>query len=250
MAAASGSNNQRLDCSSHEVTIPGSNLIVSLPPPVELMCCNEAAPLNSNCQPVIAEHELDRLPPDGCHEPGCSGSFCSNEQTGVSAQQTIMEPHILQISESTVHPQRLEDLLSERTSPMHLGGTGFQPVVSYADSLSSARDTIVPTQHRLSDAVVESVPSNHHTTDNTINSSRSSSEHLRSTGFQQDQGNQLFPNFMSLSWIPIQAVYADPFQNELFRIRKQSDSCNKKHEDKVVFFVSFLRNLTTCLLMT
>lgn len=53
-------------------------------------------------------------------------------------------------------------------------------------------------------------------------SERSPLEHLRSVGVQLDQGNQLIPNFMSMGWVPAQAVYAHPFQNELLRIQKQN----------------------------
>ncbi|XP_020580653.1 uncharacterized protein LOC110024818 isoform X2 [Phalaenopsis equestris] len=217
----------------------GSNPVVSL-----MTRCNDAAPLSSTtCQLAIADNELDRLSPVRCQGVLSSGPFCSIEQTGVSAQQTIEEPPILQIPESTVHPQRLQDFFSERIPSMNLRGTGIQQVVGSADSLSSTVHTIVPAQHRILDVVAETGPSNHNITDNTLNpstsledvpSERATSEHLRSTGVQLDQGNQLFPNFMSASWAPAQAVFADPFQNELFRIRKQNDSCSKRHEDKKV----------------
>ncbi|KAL0914065.1 hypothetical protein M5K25_017570 [Dendrobium thyrsiflorum] len=241
IVASASENNQGLDC-SHDVAIPRSN--VSLPPPMELMCSNDAAPLSfTNCQSAIAEHDLDRLPPVGCQEAACSGPYCSVGQTEVPAQQTIMEPPVHPIPEITGHPCRPQDVLPERLSFIDLRGTGVQQIVDCAEPLSSARHSIVPAQHRILGAAMENVPSNQQITDNILHPSRSQedlplerapSEHLRSAGVQLDQGNQLIPNFMSMGWVPAQPVYADPFQNELLRIRKQSDSYTKKHEDKKV----------------
>ncbi|PKA60165.1 Helicase protein MOM1 [Apostasia shenzhenica] len=60
------------------------------------------------------------------------------------------------------------------------------------------------------------------------------SETLRSTDIQSDPRNQFSQSFPSMGWVPPQAICADPFQNELYRIHKQDDSCTKKHDEKKI----------------
>lgn len=162
---------------------------------------------------------------------GCTDS------TTVSAQQTIMDSPILQIPESIAHPIRLEDHLPERTSFVHLGGTGIQESGGSTDSLSSYLHTTVPAQRNLHSAMETPDPSR---SQEDLTSERAPSECLRSTGAQLEQGNELFSNLMPMNWVQPQAIYADPFQNEICRILKQNDLCSKKHEDKVAFFSSIL----------
>lgn len=79
-------------------------------------------------------------------------------QTGVSTQQTIMDPPILQISESTTCHLSLEDLLSERASSIHLGETIVQLSEGCTDSLSSNRHTTVSAQQTIMDSPILQIP--------------------------------------------------------------------------------------------
>lgn len=171
---------------------------------------------------------------------GCTDSLSSERHTTVSALQTIMDSPILQIPESIAHPLRLEDDLPERTSIVHLGGTGIQESGGCTDSLSSDRHTTGPAQRNLDSAMEIPDPSRYQ---EDLTSERAPSECLRSTGAQLEQGNLLFSNLVPMNWVQPQAFYADPFQNEICRILKQNDACYKKHEDKVAFFSSILNNL-------
>ncbi|PKU83925.1 uncharacterized protein LOC110102857 isoform X2 [Dendrobium catenatum] len=203
VTSASG-NNQGLDC-SHDVANPRSN--VSLPPPMELMCSNDAAPLSfTNCQSSIAEPDLDRVPPVGCQAEARSGPYCSVGQSEVPAQPTIMEPPVHPILDITEHPLTPQDVLPEELAYIHLRETDNQQITE---------NILDPSRSQ------EDLPSE-----------RAPSEDLRSAGVHLDQGNQLIPDFLSIGWVPAQPIYADPFQNELLRIRKQNDSCTKKHEEK------------------
>lgn len=153
--------------------------------------------------------------------------------TGVSTQQTIMDPPILEIPESIAHPLRLEDHGPERTSSVHHGGTGIQELGGCSDSLSSDRHTTIPAQRNLCSASDTLDPSR---SQEDLTSERAPFECLGSNGAQQEQGSQLFSNLMPMNWVQPQTFYADPFQNEICRILKQNESCSKKYEDKVAFF--------------
>ncbi|KAG0498765.1 hypothetical protein HPP92_003456 [Vanilla planifolia] len=196
---------------------------------------------------LLPEHEQERPPTSIYQEVGCSELLFSTQCSGIPEQEKIMdaivenEPPNLQSAEDIMHSLRTDqEPIGEVQSAIDLRGDGIQQV-SLVQSFSSTRRIEVPAQQIIVDAATDNEPSCQQTSENAINPlrlqedlplQRTTTGDMLRYSFQPGLENQFQQTFPLMGWVPPQAICADPFKNELFRICRQVDSYNKKHEEK------------------
>ncbi|KAL0904212.1 hypothetical protein M5K25_026292 [Dendrobium thyrsiflorum] len=231
-------NCQDMD-SFHYVSVPASDLVVTLSPHIERMSCNDVAPSNSTSCPLPLEvHEQARLPPAEYQE-STPQPHHSVELSDVPAQQEIIaivaesEPSNRQIPENAMNPLRPQEFLPSEGMPSE----HFRSSVIH----SSTQQAEVPIQDVIEAAVFESQPSIQQIPENNLHPMRPQedlpleimhSEHQESIVTQPDEPNQLVHNFPSIEWVSLQAISTNPIYNEIFRVQRQQYLCTKKHENK------------------